>query len=116
MLKIGPEVLFESNYDLVCFSNCIEFIMELCQNPCKSIDFMSQRGLSVSKIEEDLLESLKLLHSLNIVHKDIKPDNILFSDSLQRFVLTDFGITHAVKEKINEKTLTSFAGTPEFCS
>ena len=31
MLEIGPKVIFNDVYDLVCFNNCIEFQMELCK-------------------------------------------------------------------------------------
>jgi serine/threonine protein kinase len=37
-----------------------------------------------------------MLHKLKIIHKDIKPDNILFSHNYQRNVLTDFGISHPI--------------------
>lgn len=47
-------------------------------------------------MKKDLFENMDLMHRLNIVHRDIKPDNILYSESLKRFVFTDFGITHAV--------------------
>lgn len=30
MLKIGPQVIFEDGYDLVCYNDCVEFKMELC--------------------------------------------------------------------------------------
>lgn len=36
------------------------------------------------------------MHKVKIVHKDIKPDNILFSKEYNNFVLTDFGISHSI--------------------
>ena len=30
MFKIGPELIFQDVYDLVCYNDCIEFQMELC--------------------------------------------------------------------------------------
>ena len=40
------------------------------------------------------------MHTFNIIHKDIKRSNILYSASFKKFVLTDFGISHVVPEKI----------------
>lgn len=56
------------------------------------------------------------MHSFNFVHKDIKPANTLYSPSLQKYVLSDFGIAHPVKEKIGIKTETYFQGTEHFAS
>lgn len=36
---------------------------------------------------------LKRLHSFQIVHNDIKPDNICFSPNLNEFVFIDFGLS-----------------------
>lgn len=58
---------------------------------------MHSKGLSADKFKNDLTQNLKVLHSLKMVHKDIKPDNILYSETMKRFVFTDFGLTHAVK-------------------
>lgn len=31
MLKIGPQLIFDDVYDLVCYNDGIEFQMELCE-------------------------------------------------------------------------------------
>jgi serine/threonine protein kinase len=38
-----------------------------------------------------------MLHSHKFIHKDIKPINTLYSPALNKFILSDFGITHSVK-------------------
>lgn len=57
-----------------------------------------------------------MLHQLKFVHKDIKPPNILYSPSLQRYVLTDFGISNSVKENLWEQTETYFQGSFSYAS
>lgn len=47
--------------------------------------------------EHDLKKCLKILHSLKIIHKDIKKPNTLYSPTYKSFVLSDFGLTHSVK-------------------
>jgi serine/threonine protein kinase len=44
------------------------------------------------------------MHSYNLVHKDIKPANILYSKGVDDFILLDFGLSHAIKERIGEKS------------
>jgi len=36
-------------------------------------------NLGKDKIKEDLFNNLRAIHLLNIVHNDIKPDNIMYS-------------------------------------
>lgn len=55
------------------------------------------------------------MHNLGIVHCDIKPENIMFSQSYQRNVFLDFGIAEICKQKIWNSTLTKFKGTYEYC-
>lgn len=43
---------------------------------------------------------VRLLHRLHFVHKDIKPDNVLYCHSLSNFVLIDFGIMQYIKEDV----------------
>lgn len=45
-----------------------------------------------------LLNALKDLKSLRIVHRDIKPDNILVSYNLSLVKLVDFGLATSIDE------------------
>jgi serine/threonine protein kinase len=39
---------------------------------------------------------MRMMHTLQIIHKDIKPANILYSNSYKKVILCDFGISHIV--------------------
>lgn len=56
------------------------------------------------------------MHSLKVVHRDIKPDNIMYSKSFKKHVFIDFGGSILLKESIGQKSLTKFLGTTGFCS
>ena len=53
---------------------------------------------------------------LQVVHRDIKPTNILFSPTFNKNVFIDFGGTEVLKEFLGEKTVTRFVGTASYCS
>lgn len=40
--------------------------------------------------------NIGVLHRLKIIHKDIKPANMLFSVKYNKFVLNDFGLSHSI--------------------
>ncbi len=67
------------------------------------------------KITIDILSGLDYAHSKNIIHRDIKPSNILF-DSLNRAVITDFGIAKIINDDSRLTKTGEFVGTPEFVS
>lgn len=46
----------------------------------------------------DIISGLRYLHGRRIIHKDIKPDNLLITDSM-RMKIGDLGITKAPKIK-----------------
>jgi len=50
-----------------------------------------------------LFDALCILHSKGIVHSDIKPENIVFNDKIQKFVIIDFGLSCIYPQ---EKSLT----------
>lgn len=108
MFKVGPRVIFTDFYDLVCYNDCIEFQMELCESVGSQ--------MSQTQFEQDIRESLAILHSLKFIHKDIKLGNTLYSPSKEGFVLTDFGMSHSVKEELHEQSVTMFEGTKTHAS
>ena len=59
---------------------------------------------------KQLFQALNHCHAQNIVHRDIKPDNIMITDS-DTVRLIDFGLSKASR---NNKNLTTVAGTPYY--
>lgn len=66
--------------------------------------------------ENDLKRNLAILHSFNIVHLDIKPMNIAFSNEFSKWIFIDFGFTEVVEQKVGYKTKTRYIGTFSFSS
>ena len=62
----------------------------------------------VRKLLRELLSAIAHIHSLNVIHRDIKPDNIILRRADQTPCLIDFG---AVKEVMT--TVVSPTGTPK---
>ncbi len=72
------------------------------------------------RILRDVADALAYAHHNGVVHRDIKPDNILLDSQTGRPMVTDFGIARAVSESGNgdaRLTATGIAiGTPAFMS
>lgn len=47
----------------------------------------------ISFLKRELLESLKIMHSLKIIHGDIKPDNTMWSPAFKKHIFIDFGLS-----------------------
>lgn len=71
---------------------------------------------AVKELLRSLLNTLEYVHQQNIIHRDIKPDNIIFRQRDNKPVLIDFGIVKEVLRVGVDGSPTSsvMAGTPGY--
>ncbi len=70
----------------------------------------------VRRIMKETGDALGLAHAMGIIHRDVKPDNILLEGTRGRVMVTDFGIAKALSEG-GALTGTGVAiGTPSYMS
>jgi len=73
------------------------FVMELLEGPSLSEIISTQRRIAAAEavaLMEDVLAGLAHAHGLGVVHRDMKPDNVMLSGGGERKVakILDFGI------------------------
>eukprot|EP01080_Neovahlkampfia_damariscottae_P009206 gene9206-1292_t len=103
-------------YGVCEFPDTIGIVFEYCPNG-NLIDFISKRKGFVNKTEKiqillDIANGLHHLHKNNIMHRDIKCDNILVSDDYI-VKLIDFGLAAKNNKK---KKLSMKVGTAVYCA
>ncbi len=73
----------------------------------------------VRRIMKETADALSAAHAFSVVHRDIKPDNILLEGTRGRVMVTDFGIAKALSAAGSGATLTGAGvaiGTPAYMS
>ena len=104
-----------------CFNNfqgeqmCPTFIMDYAQNGTLSNVLKTQpkEWNATKKLINiyGIVLGMKYLHEHNILHRDLKPDNVLLDENYYPKI-TDFGVSRMFDWNLTQKKTRSFEGTP----
>ncbi|MFO0552988.1 MAG: protein kinase [Polyangiaceae bacterium] len=100
-------------FDIAEHGHDVFFTMELIDGEGLGAVLRRTAPLRTQRIVEiglALAEALGAAHAAGVVHRDLKPDNVILSKD-GRVVVTDFGIAHSLEAADGHRT-SSFVGTP----
>ena len=102
-------------YDVVSDGGVDHIVMELIEAPTLA-DVVARHGPlgenSVIEVARRLLGALRTAHERGVVHRDVKPSNVMLSPD-GRVTLTDFGIAQAADDP-RLTTTGSMVGSPGY--
>ncbi|MFD9304077.1 ABC transporter substrate-binding protein [Streptomyces sp. NPDC060048] len=102
-------------HDVVEHQGAPVIVMELIRGQSLADAIRSRGRLPVQRVAEigaAMLDALAEAHGARIVHRDIKPDNVLLTKD--RVVLTDFGIAHLADATTKLSHSGIVIGTPQY--
>ncbi|MEX2000359.1 MAG: protein kinase [Gemmatimonadales bacterium] len=105
-------------YDSGAVGDLVYFVMPFVEGESARQRLVREGELPIAdalRLVREVADALAYAHQHGVVHRDIKPDNILLSG--KHAVVTDFGVAKAVSEAAGEDGLTTAGialGTPHY--
>jgi serine/threonine-protein kinase len=102
--------------------NLVFFVMACVDGDNLATQLQKRGPLPVADVRRWLYEvsdALAYAHARGVIHRDIKPDNILLDSIDGRALVTDFGIARAASDSVETSRLTATGvaiGTPAYMS
>jgi serine/threonine protein kinase len=98
----------------------VYFVMGLVEGESLAVRLKRRGRLSIDesrRIFKETADALYAAHQQGVIHRDVKPDNILLEGTRGRVMVTDFGIAKALSAAGGTLTEAGIAiGTPAFMS
>ena len=109
------EVTLEDTINARDYPGCLE--EALFGDVSDSDDFAKRTSKVAKTVLRRLLFTLSQLHDIGVVHRDVKPANLVFSEAISKFVLVDFGAAADLRTGYNyepeQGLLDPFYSPPE---
>jgi predicted Ser/Thr protein kinase len=102
-------------YDIIDWAGSPAIVMEYVKGRSLAVRLRESGALTVQEtvgLGTALLDALRHAHTAGVVHRDLKPDNVLLDDA--RVVITDFGIARALDGATALTRPGAIIGTPAF--
>lgn len=97
----GKQTLFELMKDKSFPYNVEPYIFNGGEAPGNLPRGPRRKALIISKIFDQILDALARVHGTGIVHRDVKPENILFDEQSGKFRLIDLGAAADLRSGVN---------------
>ena len=98
-----PNLLHAYHFDVIDKRPFL--VMPFCPGSAEAIIGTTDEAI-IWRFIKDVSSGLAYLHSKNILHRDIKPDNVL-ADAEGNFLITDFGVSTKMKSTLRRNSTRS---------
>ncbi|KAK2566029.1 Cell division cycle 7-related protein kinase [Acropora cervicornis] len=91
----GTDNVIGIQFTLRCNDNLV-FVLPYFPHQKFQEYFLEMSVCEIKEYMKNLLIALKRVHSFDVIHRDVKPSNFLYSRDTERFRLVDFGLAMKV--------------------